>query len=385
MKRIAVIGAGPAGIEAALAAREAGAESVVLFSREGVLPYARPALPRVAFADGDVSKFALHPESWYADKGITLRLDTPVTGIDADNHLIRTLDGEELFDAFVLTGGANPLKPVIPGIAASPSVYTLWSADDAKKIARHARRATAVAIVGGGLVGIETALFAAKAGKKVYLLERAEHILKPVLDEAPARLLQKQLAEKGVEVLAGTSVTGASQSASGLSLKLDGKPGSLAADMVILSVGAKANLSLAQSAGVSTNRGICVDDTLQSSAPDIYAAGDCIQFGSLVRFSVQAAVEQGRIAGYNAAISSDVSEPKIYAPKSYPTRFSSDGIVVCAWGQPAWQNAYAKTAKITSPKAPAGTLRVKVERNDGMAIGVQMVGTDAGFNALLPK
>lgn len=384
MKRIAVIGAGPAGIEAALAARGAGAESVVLFSREGVLPYARPALPRAAFADGDVAKFAMHPESWYAEKGITLRLDTPVTGIDAENHLLKTLDGEELFDAFVLAGGANPLKPVIPGLTASPSVYTLWSADDARKIARHARRAGTVAILGGGLVGIETALYAAKAGKKAVLLERAEHLLKPILDEAPAALLQKQLAARGVEVRVGTAVTGAAQSASGLSLALDGKPGALVADMVILSVGAKANLTLAQSAGVSTNRGICVDDTLQSSAPDIYAAGDCIQFGSLVRFSVQAAVEQGRIAGYNAAISSDVSEPKIYSPKSYPTRLSSDGIVVCAWGQPAWQNAYAKTAKITSPKAPAGTVRVKVERSDGVAVGVQMVGTDVGFNALLP-
>lgn len=384
MKRIAVIGAGPAGIEAALAARGAGAESVVLFSREGVLPYARPALPRAAFTDGDVAKFAMHPESWYAEKGITLRLDTPVTGIDAENHLLKTLDGEELFDAFVLAGGANPLKPVIPGLTASPSVYTLWSADDARKIARHARRAGTVAILGGGLVGIETALYAAKAGKKAVLLERAEHLLKPILDEAPAALLQKQLAARGVEVRVGTAVTGAAQSASGLSLALDGKPGALVADMVILSVGAKANLTLAQSAGVSTNRGICVDDTLQSSAPDIYAAGDCIQFGSLVRFSVQAAVEQGRIAGYNAAISSDVSEPKIYSPKSYPTRLSSDGIVVCAWGQPAWQNAYAKTAKITSPKAPAGTVRVKVERSDGVAVGVQMVGTDVGFNALLP-
>lgn len=385
MKRIAIIGAGPAGVEAALAAHKAGAESVTLYSRESMLPYARPALPRAAFADGDMSKFTMHPEKWYAENGIDLKLDTPVTGLDTENHLLKTLDGEEFFDAFVLAGGASPLKPVIPGMMASPAVHTLWSADDAKKIFSGLRRGRIVAIVGGGLVGIETALNAAKAGKKVFVLERGQQLLKPILDAEPAALLKKKLAEKGVTVLTETSLASASQVASKLCLKFEGKSDTLDVDMVVLSVGSKANLSLAQSAGLATDRGICVDETLQTSAPDVYAAGDCIQFGALSRFSVMAALEQGRIAGYNATVSSETTEPKIYAPKSYPTRFSCEGISLCAWGQTASQNTYAESVKITSPKAPAGTMRLKIVRNDGVVIGVQMVGTDIGFAALLPK
>ena len=110
-----------------MSARKAGAEAVALFSRESIPPYGRPSLPAVAFSGRDDNPPPLHPVEWYAKNGIELRLDTAVTGIDLENHLLKTLDGEELFDAFVLAGGANPLKPIIPGLMASPSLYTLWS------------------------------------------------------------------------------------------------------------------------------------------------------------------------------------------------------------------------------------------------------------------
>lgn len=385
MKRIAVIGAGPAGIEAALAARKAGAEAVALFSRESVLPYGRPVLPAVAFSGRDMALPALHPEEWYAKNGIELRLDTPVTGIDLENHLLKTLDAEELFDAFVLAGGANPLKPIIPGLMASPSLYTLWSAEDARKIAAHCRRGRLIAIVGGGLIGIEAALRATKAGKKAFLIERGPRLLRPLLDEPAEKALRKCLIDAGVTVMVNASVTGASQVASKVCLRLDGGKQTLDVDMVVLSVGSKANLSLAQSAGLSTDKGICVDETLQTSAPDVYAAGDCIQFAGVTRSSVMAAIEQGRIAGRNAAIASDTIEPTIYRPKAYPTRLSCEGVTVCAWGQTVEQNAYTTLTKVTGGKPPAGSARYKVVRNDGVVAGVQMVGTDIGFADLLPK
>jgi len=385
MKRIAIVGAGPAGIEAALAARKAGAESVTLFSRENLLPYGRPALPIYAFSDKPIESSALHPREWYEKNGIDLRIDTPVTGLDTENHLLKTLDGEELFDAFVLAGGASPLRPIIPGLMASPALYTLWSADDARKISRHCHRGRLVAIIGGGLVGVEAALRAAKIGKKVFLIEKGPRLLRPLLDEPASEALRKAVSAKGVTVLTDASIVSANQVASKICIKFEDKRQSLDVDMVILAIGSKANLSLAQSAGLSTDRGICVDETLQTSSPDVYAAGDCIQFGSATRSSVMAAIEQGRIAGRNAAISSDSTEPSIYTPKSYPTRLSCEGVTVCAWGQTAEQNALATLSKITGGKPPAGSIRLKVERGDGVVVGIQMVGTDIGFNDLIPK
>ncbi len=385
MKRIAVIGAGPAGIEAAMSARKAGAEAVALFSRESIPPYGRPSLPAVAFSGRDDNPPPLHPVEWYAKNGIELRLDTAVTGIDLENHLLKTLDGEELFDAFVLAGGANPLKPIIPGLMASPSLYTLWSAEDARKIARHCKRGQTIAIIGGGLIGVESALRATKAGKKAIIVEKGPRLLRPLLDEPAEKILRKRVTDAGVEVITDASVTGASQVASKVCLRLAGAKSTLDVDMVILSVGSKANLSLAQSAGLSTDRGICVDETLQTSAPDVYAAGDCVQFGAITRSSVMAAIEQGRIAGRNAVIASETTEPSIYTPKQFPTRMTCEGITICAWGQTAEQNSYATLAKVTGGKPPAGSARFKVVRGDGVVVGVQMVGTDLGFNDLIAK
>lgn len=385
MMRIAVIGAGPAGIEAALAARKAGATFVTLFSREQVLPYARPKLPEAAFSDGDVSPFAIHPESWYEENGIKLRLDTPVTSLNVDDRVIQTPDGDEVFEAFILAGGANPLKPIIPGLIASPSLYTLWSADDAKKLARHCRRGRTIAIIGGGILGIEAAICAAKAKKQVVLIEKAPRLMSNKLDKEASDLVQKKLESLGVEVLVGTSLLSASQIASKLCLKLDGNNKPIDVDMVVLSVGAKANLSLAQSAGLAVDRGICVDETLQTSAANVYAAGDCAQFGIASHNCVPAAIEQGRIAGYNAVAALAGGEPKVCPIRDYPLHYIGKELEIHAWGQTAERCINAKTVKITTGKKVAGSLRMKVVRSDGVMAGVQMIGSCEGFLDLISQ
>ena len=382
--KIAIIGAGPAGIEAALAARQAGAPAVTIFSRENVLPYARPMLPVVAFTNGDVAPYALHPASWYAENGIDLRLDTPVTGLDVESRTIRTLDGEELFDAFVLAGGANPLKPIIPGLMASPSIYTLWSADDARKLNRHIRRGRLVAVIGGGILGVEAALNAARARKKVILLEKAPRLLESRLDKTASDAVRKALEDKGVTVLTGTTVVSAAQIASKLCLRLENAAKTLDVDMVVLTVGVKANLSLAQSAGLAVDRGICVDETLQTSAPNVYAAGDCAQFGIGGHCCVASAVDQGRVAGYNAVAAVNDTEPIFCKIRTYPLHSADPDLPIHAWGQTAERSINAKAVRIPSNKKTAGATRLKVVRSDGVLVGVQMVGTDVGFDALLP-
>lgn len=383
--RIAVIGAGPAGIEAALAAHRAGAEGVTLFSRETVLPYARPSLPRAAFLDGDVTPFTMHPRAWYAENGITLRLDTPVTSLDVDNRLVQTPDGDEIFDAFVLAGGANPLKPIIPGIMSSPSIYTLWSAVDARNLSRHSHRGRLVAIVGGGILGIETALNAAKAKKEVILIERGSRLMESILDKETSLAVRKILEGKGIVVKEGTSLTSAQQIASKLCLKLEGEKKSLDVDMLVLTVGAKANLSLAQSAGLAVDRGICVDETLQTSAPNVYAAGDCAQFGLSGHMCVPSALEQGRIAGFNAVAAVNGAEPKMCPIHDFPLHYYGTELQIHAWGQTSERAINSKIVKIAGGKKEAGAIRIKVVRPDGVVAGVQMVGTDVGFNELLPQ
>lgn len=385
--KIAVIGAGPAGIAAALAAHKAGAMFVTLFSREPVLPFARPKLPEAAFSDGDVLPFAYHSKAWYAQNGIELRLDTPVTSLDAEARVIKTLDGEEFYDAYVIAGGANPLKPIIPGLMASPSLFTLWSYDDARRISRNIRRGRRMAVVGGGILGIDTALRAAKAGKEVILMEKGARLMESRLDKDASDFIVKLLESKGVEVRTNTSIISGQQIASKMCLKLEGETKTLDVDMTVLTVGAKANLSLAQSAGIAVDRGICVDETMQTSASNVYAAGDAVQFGLSRHCCEPSAIEQGRIAGYNAVQAVSGGEPVICPTHEFPLRHYGSEIQVHVWGQTTERSINAKVVKMTGGMAGAkkgSSVRLKVVRPDGVVAGVQMVGTDVGFDESLP-
>ncbi len=380
--RIAVIGAGPAGIEAALAARAAGADFVTLFSREADLPYSRPRIIEAAFTDGDVTPFAMHPREWYSKMGINLRLDTPVTALDTENRILQTPDGDEAFDAFVLAGGANPLKPIIPGLVASPSIYTLWSSDSVRKLSKHAKRGRVVAIIGGGTLGIEAALSAAKAKKQVILFEKGSRLMENWLDKEASDVIADILVKKGVDIRFNSVITSAQQIASKLCLRQAGSAKSVDVDMVVLTVGAKANLALAQSAGLTVDRGICVDETLQTSAVYVYAAGDCAQFGITNHCCVPSAIEQGRIAGFNAVASVNGAEPKICPINDFPLHLKTDDIEVHAWGQTSEHVINSKLVKVTTGKKTAGTTRLKVVRSDGVVVGIQMIGTDSEFDEI---
>lgn len=383
--KIAIIGAGLAGVEAAVAARNAGATSVTIFSREAHLPYMRPRLPEIAFGSGDPSRIAMHPAEWYAEKGITLKLDTPVTSFEVgDMLMIKTPDGEEIADALVLAGGATPLKPVIPGLVSSQSVYTLWSADDARRISSHIRRVRSIAILGGGILGVESAIRARKAGLKVHLIEKQSRIMPLQFDDASSAAIAKTLEDLGIKLHLGTSVDSAEEVASKLCLRLSNEAKTLDVDVVLLAVGARPGIAVAQASGLTCDRGIIVDETLQTTCPQIYAAGDCIQYGGQTRNSALAAIVQGRVAGYNAVVSTGTGTFKSCPADEIPLLYKGSDLELHSWGQTAASCASAKLERLDDGKDPK-VVRAKIVRSDGALVGVQMVGTGEGFDALVKK
>ncbi len=383
--KVAIIGAGLAGIEAAAAARKAGATTVTVFSRESFLPYMRPRLPEIAFGSGDVSKIAMHPEEWYAKSGIALRLDTPVTSVEVgDMLLIKTPDGDEMADALVFANGAGALKPVIPGLIASPAVYTLWSADDAKRLNSQIKRVRSIAILGGGILGVESALRARKAGLKVHLVEKQSRLMPLQFDQAASDVIRSTLEGCGVKIHLDTALESASQSGSKVCLRLAGHSRTLDVDIVLLAVGSRPNTALAQAAGLTCDRGIYVDETLQTTCPQIYAAGDCIQYGLQTRNSALGAIVQGRVAGYNAVVSTASGQFKTCPPDEIPLLFKGLGLELHSWGQTAESCVSARIRRLDNRKTP-GVIKLKVVRSDGVLAGVQMVGTGAGFEELIGK
>ena len=381
--KIAIIGAGLAGIEAAVAARKAGATAVTVFSRESFLPYMRPRLPEIAFGSGDISKIAIHPEDWYVKNGITLRLDTPVTHIEVGDMLvIKTPDGDEMADALVFANGAGALKPVIPGLIASPAVYTLWSADDARRLNSQIKRIRSIAVLGGGILGVESALRARKAGLKVHLIEKNARLMPLQFDQMASDVIRSTLEGFGVKIHTDTSLESASQVGSKLCLRLAGQEKTLDVDIVLLTVGSRPNTALAQSAGLTCDRGIYVDETLQTTCPQIYAAGDCIQYGLQTRNSALAAIVQGRVAGYNAVVSTATGQFKTCPSDEIPLLFKGRDLELHSWGQTAENCVSAKIKRLDNGKTP-GVIRLKVVRSDGVLAGVQMVGTGEGFDDLI--
>ncbi len=388
--KIAVIGAGLAGIEAALAARKAGASNVTIFSRENVLPYMRPRLPEIAFSTGDVASIAMHPKEWYEEKGISLRLDTLVSDIDrADreqnhererDHILETPDGDELFDAVILSMGGNAFKPVVRGAAAAPTIYTLWSADDARRVNRQVKRSHAVAILGGGILGVECSLRAAKAGLQVHLIERNERLMASQFDADASAAIRAKLAASKVVIHTGTTLDYAEQIGSKLCMRLSTEKKSVDVDFLLMTVGARSNFALAQTAGITIDRGICVDEMLQTSSSLIFAAGDCAQYGGVGRFSARGAIIQGRVAGFNAVAAVAKGAGFARCPiDEIPLLFKSRDLEMHAWGQTAENTIGGKVIRLDNGKKK-NIVKAEVKRSDGMVVGVQMVGTGDGFD-----
>jgi len=236
---------------------------------------------------------------------------TEALEVDRETRRVRVRDmvsGDESwleYDKLVLATGAVPVVPPIPGVELE-NVFTLHGVHDAEGI-RHAlaeRKARDVTIVGGGLIGVEATEALAECGCRVTVVEMLPQILS-ILDWEMAKLVERHLESHGVRVLTGTTVTafeGKEQIR-----KVVTNAGSFPADLAILAIGVRPNVDLAREAGLEIGQtgGIQVNDRLQTSDPDIYAAGDCVQMHNLLTGKPtyvplgSTANKQGRVVAVN--------------------------------------------------------------------------------------
>ncbi len=300
---IIIIGGGPAGIQAALSARNTNQDkSIALVRMEKValipcgIPYILHSLSSV---DDDIVPDAL------LDKNNIELLLGEVTGRDGKTLLFS--DGQKVgFEKLVLATGSAPIKPSIPGID-MPGVYLLPKDYQYLQDLRDAAvRANRVLIVGGGYVGVELADELLKAGKKVTVVEMLPSLLPTSVDPEFGDAIREQLKQQGGEVLTEVGVESFSGKAvvTGANLS-DGRR--LETDFVIVSVGYRPSLSLAKTMGLDVDDkfGVHVDEYLRTSDPDVFAAGDCAAKRSCYTgeyrqiMLASTAMAQGRLAGSN--------------------------------------------------------------------------------------
>ena len=276
MDSILVVGGGFAAAHAVTTLRTEGYTArLTVVGAEPHLPYERPPLSKdYLMGKAERDSVFVHPAQWYAEYGIDLRLATTATALDAEARTVILSDGSELSaDAILLATGARPRRLDLPGTDLA-GVVSLRTLDDSEVLAALISRSQRLAIVGAGWIGLEVAAAARLAGVEVTVLDSAELPLVGVLGPEVAQVFADLHTEHGVDLRMGVQVAGIAGDgvrATGVELT-DGSV--VAADHVLLAVGAVPNVELAQAAGLEVDNGIVVDAALRTSAPGVWAAGD---------------------------------------------------------------------------------------------------------------
>lgn len=370
--RIGIIGAGHAGVEAARVAREKGAE-VVLFSAEPVVPYYRPRLVALAFGHVLPDAIRIKPETWYREQGIDLRLDSPVASIDPATHGVMSQGRLERFDGLVIACGGLPTMPDFMKTGGD-RIWPLWNQAHAGAIRQRVAAGRHLVVVGGGILGIEAALHAIDAGMQVTIIELMERLMPAQFGNRASAVLLRRLQERGITVLLGTGVVSSQVKDGKLLLQLNhGK--SLETDLCLVAIGARPDKQLAAAAGLATQRGIVVDDTLCATARACMGAGDVIQFNGITRCSMKEAGNQGRLAASNLVAALQGLAPTLYVPESLPLIFRSRDFEIYSMGEVGGEGC---EEHLLDGEVGA-TIRSLIMK-DGIPLGVQMVGTRDGFD-----
>jgi nitrite reductase (NADH) large subunit len=301
MSRYVIVGCGAAGNAAAETIRKIDPEAEIrMFTKERHPYYYRPALPEYLAGEKTVKGFTLHDSAWYEKNRIELYLGTEVRAIDAGNRLVTAGDGRTFpYDRLLIATGGNASRPRVKG-ADEAGVFTLRTLENADAILKLAETAKTAALIGGGLLGLEAANGLRKRGLKVTVVERNPRMLPRQMDPEGARLLQQKLQEMGFAFLLSERTREIKPSEGKLAVLFE-SGNVLETDMVLFSAGVEPELTLATQAGLDVGRAVKVDDRLQTSLEDIFAAGDAVEHRDRYYGSWTAAMAQGRVAGANMA------------------------------------------------------------------------------------
>ncbi|MBB3316549.1 3-phenylpropionate/trans-cinnamate dioxygenase ferredoxin reductase subunit [Rhizobium sp. BK181] len=305
MTHFVIVGAGECGARAAFALREKGFDGeITLIGSESLAPYERPPLSKAVDGGAAGPKFIAEPER-YAASAIRLLTGVTVEDVDPEAKAVTLSDGRSVtYDKLLFATGAR--ARAFPGIAEnSKHIRALRTHADAEALRKAMMPGKHIVIIGGGFIGLELAATARARGTEVTVLEGLERVLKRgVPEEVAGAICERHLLE-GVDIRCGVAITAMAEEGSTAIIHL-ADSGTISADLVLVGIGATPNTELAARAGLQIDNGIAVDEFLRSSAPDVYAAGDCCSFplaiygGRRVRLeSWRNAQEQGALAAAN--------------------------------------------------------------------------------------
>lgn len=302
-KKIVILGNGATGTFAAQSARQENPDvQIVIYSHDEWLPYYRLRLAEILLDPANAEKLYLHPASWYDEQDIELHLGKTATHVDPDAKELHFEDGSRVsYDRLILATGSRPFVPPFEG-KDLPGVETLWTMDDALKIEREITEGEQAVVIGGGLLGLEMAHNLAQRGMDVSIIEHNDRLLARQLDEAASEIFERQVKQKGIHVVKNGDTTELVPGDDGRVAKVLLKDGrEIPARLVIISTGVRANVQTVSPDEVKINRRVVVNEKMETSTPDIYAAGDVATVDDHWFGLWTISMNQGKVAGINAA------------------------------------------------------------------------------------
>jgi len=307
--RIVIVGNGPAAISAVEAIRAhqmmLGLNDIEIWmlSKETTPAYAPMFLTDYIMGKLEEKKLYLRGSNFYNQFRIKTLFGDPVDGIDDRNKRVILQSGREFnFDRLLIATGAVPIKPPIKGIDRE-HVFFLNKLSDAKQIAKKIAACKKATIIGAGAIGIEAATALNALGLDVSVVELLDHVVPAVLDKEGAHYVERNLRQKGIKLVLGDRVSEIFCRSSSKGCVLEsGKI--IESDLIIVCVGVRPSMDIVKSTDIKTSKGIIVNEKMETSVPDIYAAGDAVESPNLygnytLNFTWYSAVEQGWTAGCN--------------------------------------------------------------------------------------
>ena len=298
---VIVVGAGIAGLSAVETLRSTDPSAkILLLSKEQALPYYRLNLTRYLAGEIDDKDLPIHPQTWYEENEIQLIRNVSVTGINTEDQTVQMSNGEKgSFDKLILTAGAHPFVPPMPG-GHRKGVVSFRNIDDAHYILEKATSGAKCICVGGGILGLETAGALVRRGADVTIIEGSPWLMPRQLNQRGGEILEKHVESLGVKLIKNQRVSEmvGDENVFGIILQ---NGTFLEANLVITTAGVRSNSYLARLANLDVNRGVVVNNYLETSHPNILAAGDVAEHRGIVYGIWPASQYQGSIAGMNTA------------------------------------------------------------------------------------
>lgn len=397
--KVVIIGGVAGGATAAARIRRLDEHAeIIIFEKSGFISYANCGLPYyIGGTIEDENELTLQsPESFFSRFRIHVNVNHEVIGIDPKNKTVSVKnlkngrEFSETYDKLIISTGAKPLVPNLGGLDSNKKIFTLRTVEDTFKIKKFIseNQPKSAVVVGGGFIGVEMAENLAKDGIEITLVEAADQLMAP-FDRDMASLIHSEMRKNNIRLMLSTPVEGFSENGSCVDVILKNSK-NVTADMVILAIGVVPDSSLAKEAGLELGikGSIAVNDSMQTSDPDIYAVGDAVQIKNFITGQLtlvalagpankQARIAADNICGLNSHYTGSQASSVI---KIFNLTAASTGI-----NERTAKNLGIESDKvILSPMSHASyypgaklmTMKVIFEKSTYRLLGAQIIGFD---------